>query len=146
MDTKWVHIEQSSVNTSLSALPFLTTNALRKLRIQNEWVEYTLKVWKKIRLLLNLPLSVSRATTISALCDFLPAKLDSGLVDGAEKGLTTISQLFEGTTLKAFAQFQAKYGIEANELFQYFQLLYYLTTQEWDKIKESPGNFEQYWR
>ena len=35
MDTKWVHIEQSSVNTTLSALPFLTTNALRKLRIQN---------------------------------------------------------------------------------------------------------------
>ena len=57
MDTKWVHIEQSSVNTSLSALPFLTTNAWRKLRIQNEWVKYTLKVWKKIRQVLNLPLS-----------------------------------------------------------------------------------------
>ena len=53
MDTKWVHIEQSSVNTSLSALPFLTTNALRKLRIQNEWVKYTLKVWKKIRQVLK---------------------------------------------------------------------------------------------
>ena len=103
MDTKWVHIEQSSVNTSLSALPFLTTNAWRKLRIQNEWVKYTLHVWNKIRQVLNLPLSVSRATKIAALCDFLSAKLDSGFSRWAEKGLTTISQLFEGTTLRAFA-------------------------------------------
>ena len=128
MDTKWVHIEQSSVNTSLSALPFLTTNAWRKLRIQNEWVKYTLKVWKKIRQVLNLPLSVSRATKIAALCDFLPAKLDSGFSRWAEKGLTTISQLFEGTTLRAFAQLQAKYSIEANDLFRYFQRRHYLTT------------------
>lgn len=60
MDTKWEYIEQSSVNNaSLSALPFLKTTARRKPRIQNEWVNYTLKVWEKIRWVLNLQLSIS---------------------------------------------------------------------------------------
>ena len=65
---------------------------------------------------------------MAALCDFLPAKLDSGFIRWAEKSLTTISQLFEGTTLRAFTQLQAKYGIEANDLFRYFQRRHYLTT------------------
>lgn len=70
-------------------------------------------------LVLNLPLSVSRATRIAAVCAFLLAKLASGFSRCAGKGLPTINQLFDRTTLRAFAHLQAKYSIEANDLFDF---------------------------
>lgn len=147
MDTKWVHIEQGSVkNISLSILPFLNSKVRRKLRIQNECVNHTLRVWEKTRRLLNLPLSLSRAAKITTAGDFLPAKMDSGFFRWAGKGLITINQLFEGMTLRAFSQLQAKWGIDSKDLFRYFQIRHYLMThKEWDKIKKVPSNFEQYW-
>ena len=137
IDTKWIHIDQGSVkNISLSTLPFLNSKVRRKLRIQNEYVNHTLKVWEKTRRLLDLPLSLLRAAKITTACDFLPAKMDSGFSHS----------LFEGMTLRAFSQLQAKYGINSKDLFRYFQIRHYLMThKEWDKIKEVPSNFERYW-
>ena len=43
METKWAHIEQSSVtNISISALPFMEAKVWRKFKIQNESVNHTL--------------------------------------------------------------------------------------------------------
>lgn len=104
LDTKWVQIEQGSItNASISALPFLKAKVWRKLKIRNEWVNYTLEVWETIRKKFNLPLLLSRATKIASICDFLAAKLDRGFVKWAEIGLTTVNQLFVGTTLKSFS-------------------------------------------
>lgn len=147
VDTRWVHLEDSSVTkVSLSDHLFLNSKDRRNLKINNEWVNYTLKVWDKIRKVLNLSLSISRATKIADIHDFIPAKLDSGFRGWAEKGLITINQLFEGTTLRAFSQLQAQYGIASKELFRYFQIRHYLRThKEWDKIRKLPSNFEQFW-
>ena len=50
MDTKWVYIEQGSVkNISPSTLLFLNSKVRCKLRIQNECVNHTVKVWEKTR-------------------------------------------------------------------------------------------------
>ncbi len=99
-ETKWVQIEQGSVtNVSISDLPFMEAKVWQKLKIQNEWVICTLKVWMKMRKLLNLSVSLSRAPKTASISDFLPAKLDSGFIRWVGKGLTTINQLFEGTTL-----------------------------------------------
>ena len=146
-DTKWVGIEQSSLNNlSISVLPFLDSKVWRKLKIQNEWVNYTLKVWEKFRKVMDLPLSLSRATKISSIYDFLPAKLDTGFVKWAEKGLVTVDQLFEGTTFRAFSQLQTKFGIAQNDMFRYFQIRHYLLKhKEWDKIRDLPNNLELFW-
>lgn len=77
---------------SLSLLSFPKAKVWRELRIQNESVNYTLKVWVKIRTL-NLPLAFSRATKIVSISDFLPAKLDRGFNRWAEGSLRVFSQL-----------------------------------------------------
>ena len=95
--------------------------------------------------MLNLPLSLSRAAKITNACDFLP-KMDSGFIRRAGKGLVTINRLFKGMTLRAFSQLQAKYGIDSKDLFRYFQIQHYrVTHEEWDKMKDVPSHFEQYW-
>ncbi len=138
-----MHIGQGSVtNVSISVLPFLKAKVWQVLKIQNECVNYTLKVWEKIRKKCNLPMSLSRATKIASICDFLRAKLDSGFIKWAEKGLTTVNQLFEGTSLRAFFQLQAQYDIASNGLVRYFQIRHYLATQkERDKMIKSTNQF-----
>lgn len=61
----------------------------------------------------------------NCFCGFLPAKLDGGFNRWVEKGLTTVNQLFEGTTLKTFSQRQTQYGITPNDPFRYFQIQHY---------------------
>lgn len=77
--------------TKFKTLPFMEARVWQKLKIQNEWVIYTLRVWTRMRKMLNLPLFLSRATNIASISDFLPAKMDRGFVGWAGKGLTTVN-------------------------------------------------------
>lgn len=91
-------------------------------------------------------MSVLRATKAVSMCDFVPAKLDGGFIQWAEKGLVTVNQFFEGKILKVFSQLQAQYGITSNELFKYVQIQHYLMThKDCYKIRQVPTIFEQYW-
>uniref|UniRef100_A0A087YQ60 Reverse transcriptase zinc-binding domain-containing protein n=1 Tax=Poecilia formosa TaxID=48698 RepID=A0A087YQ60_POEFO len=148
LDTMWVQLEQDSVvkNISITNIPFLSRNQWRKLKIQNEWVVFTLGVWDRVRKKLKLPLSLSRAARIDGIADFKPNKMDRGFGEWADKGLLVINQLFTGTTIKTFSQLQREYNIANSDLFRFFQIRHYLQKhKEIDKVKESPTDFEKYW-
>lgn len=77
-DTRWFQLEQSSVlDRPISALIFMDTKQWKKLKIQNEGIKFTLSVWEKARKRLKLPLSLSRASKITTITDFLPARMDN---------------------------------------------------------------------
>ncbi len=48
-DTLWVGTEQNSCPVTLSYLPFVSQKEWKELKITNEWVEKTWKIWSKIR-------------------------------------------------------------------------------------------------
>lgn len=45
----WVEMEQKAcLNISLESLPFLNEKTWRKVKMSNEWVRGTLKIWSKV--------------------------------------------------------------------------------------------------
>lgn len=46
----WTKIEQDSVKgVSLSVLPFMDIKSVNKIKIKNEWIKHTLKVWTTVK-------------------------------------------------------------------------------------------------
>lgn len=94
----WVKIEQDSVRgVSLAVLPFIDVKSTNKIKIKNEWIKHTLKVWTSVKKMLRGPAPISKAMLIVGNIDFPPSLWDSGFRGWADKGLSTINQLFNGT-------------------------------------------------
>lgn len=86
---------------SLSVLPFIDIKSFDNIKIENEWIKHTLKVWTTVRKMLGVPGSISRATGIVVgNTEFPPFTWDSGFRGWADKGLSTINHLFNGTELQ----------------------------------------------
>lgn len=46
----WTKIEQNSVrHVSLAVLPFIEVKSLYKIKIKNEWIKHTVKVWTTVK-------------------------------------------------------------------------------------------------
>jgi hypothetical protein len=102
IETGWVDIEQNSFpSVPLGALPFMSPASWKKLKIDNEWIKFTVKTWMVIRKQLSILNSLSRALKIAVMPEFPPGKIDKGFRTWAEKGLITVDQLFVGETLKS---------------------------------------------
>ncbi|KAJ0059923.1 hypothetical protein NL108_015598 [Boleophthalmus pectinirostris] len=147
METKWLSLEQSSVvGKPLSALLFMDKKQWKKLKIQNDCVLFTLGVWGKIRKQFKLPISLSRASKIIEIADFLPARLDGCFTRWANNGLTIINQLIKNTVIKSFSQIQQEFNIPSSDLFRFFQIRHYIEKhKEYDNIRQQQTTFEQYW-
>lgn len=146
-ETRWLQLEQCSVvDRPISALLCMNRGQWTKLKIQNEWVRFTLSVWEKVRKQFKLSLSISRASQITNIPNFIPVRLDAGFKRWADKGLKILNQLFTGTALKLFSQIQYEFNIPNNDLFRFSQIRHYLEKhKEIDQIKARPIDFEQYW-
>ena len=85
-DAVWVGMEQRPCqNVQLESL---TEKAQKKLKIGNEWIRETMRIWSIVRKKLNLSNScICRATKITTDPDFLPSIMDAGYNTWSNKDL-----------------------------------------------------------
>ena len=142
----WTQIEQDSVRgTSLSVLPFIDIKSVNKIKIKNEWIKHTLKVWTTVKKMLRGPETISRAMLIVGNIEFPPSVWDSGFRRWANKGLCTINQLFKETEFKSFPQLQEQFGLPSNDLYRYLQIRHYITShKERELLTKNPNEIEEY--
>lgn len=115
------------------------------LKIVNEWIACTLRVWSIVRKQMGMPLTISRALQIAKLSDFYPNRIDSSFLTWAEKGLLTIHDLFDGEVLKSFSQLQEQYGLCSKDFHRYLQIRHFVRSQgELEKLKRIPTTIESY--
>ncbi|KAF3846979.1 hypothetical protein F7725_004057, partial [Dissostichus mawsoni] len=69
----------------------------QKVKIENEWIKHTLKLWTAVKKMFRSPESISRAMPILGNIEFPPSVRDGGFKRWADKGLITINQMFDGT-------------------------------------------------
>uniref|UniRef100_A0A3P9KVM4 Reverse transcriptase domain-containing protein n=1 Tax=Oryzias latipes TaxID=8090 RepID=A0A3P9KVM4_ORYLA len=144
-DTNWIKLENYAFpSVSLETAPFLGQKKWRDLKIKNNLILCTQRVWSTVRKNIGAPLTTSRALKISKIADFLPNKIDPGFSDWGKKGLLTIHQLFDGDILKSFKQLQDKYGIDSKDFYRYLQIRDYLRScGEWEALRQPPTQIEQ---
>lgn len=100
-DAVWVGMEQSSCqHAPLESLPFLNETTWKKLKIGNDWIRVTMKIWSLVRKKFKLSSSICRATKITRNPDFLPSMMDAGYNKWTNTGLIFIAQVFDGQTMK----------------------------------------------
>lgn len=143
-DTNWLDLERNSCpRVPLESLPSLELKKWNNLRLNNEWMSCTYKVWSLVRKKFKMSLSISRATRLDRNEDFLPSKLDSGFKVWTEKGLVTIHQLLEGDSMKSFKQLQDRFGLDSKDFYKYLQLRSYLLShKDWGIIRQPPTPLE----
>lgn len=74
-----------------------------------------------------------------------PSVWDSGFRGWANKGLSTINLLFNGTELKSFSQLQEQFALPSKDLHRYLQIRHYLTShKEREIVIKNPNNIEEY--
>lgn len=94
---------------------------------------------------MGMPLTTSCALQITKLSDFYPIKIDSGFLIWAEKGLTTVHELFDGEILKSFKQLQDQYGLCSKDFYQYLQIRDYIKSKgKWETLKQILTIIEAY--
>ena len=141
-DARWLNIEKSLCQQSLSELPFLDITL--KNTEMGEWTMSTLKIWREIQSLLKLPRPISSLTSIGSIRNFIPAQLDMGFRRWSEYGLQYIHQLFEKGTMKSFEKLRNNFLLPKTDFFRYLQLRHLLTAQkDWAKIA-NPTGLEQF--
>lgn len=145
-EMQWVSMEEYSLpGISLRSLPFLNPQSWKKIKITNPWVKHTVRIWNKVLKMLKGNLTMSRAIPINGNIEFLPSLSDRSFERWAEKGLITVNQLFEKTTLKSFAQLRAKYALSPGDHYRYLQLRDYITKhKDWDNIRREPIGLENH--
>lgn len=146
MDTNWLWLENiSSPSVPLETALFLEQKKWRELKIQNEWMACTHRIWSMLRKKLGIPLTTSHALQIAKLSDFPPSKIDPGFLNWAERGLITVHQMFDGEILKSFKQLQDKHGLSSKDYFRYLQIREYIRSSgEWESLKRLPTSMESY--
>lgn len=145
-EVSWVTIEQNAVaGVQLSVLPFLSKSLWNKLKLENVWVNHTLRVWDQVRKTLKGTINLSRAMSIAGNIEFQPSVWDGGFERWENSDLCTINQLFDGNHLKSSAQLQDQFLLPSKDHYQYLQIRHYLQSHaEWDKIKTNPSGVEEY--
>ena len=131
----------------MSTLPFVDKRIIdkNKIKIGNDWIKHTLKVWEAVKKVIRGPGSISRAMPIVGNIDFSPSISDNGFKRWASKGLITINQLFNNTVFKSFAQLQTQFRLPSSNLFRYLQIRHYVTEhRERELVSEIPNNIEDY--
>lgn len=83
-----------------------------------EWTRQTLKIWKKIKLSLKLPKTISALNRIGSLSGFMPSILDVGFDKWAEHSLVNVHQLLKEAFLKFFEQLQNEFQLPNADFFQ----------------------------
>ncbi len=101
---------------ALATLPFINNKSVNKIKIENEWVKQTLKVWAAVKKSVRIPESISRAMPILGNLEFPPSVWDSGFQRWADRGLIIINQLFDGTYIKSFSQLQEQFRLSPKDL------------------------------
>lgn len=79
-EVKWTQIEQGEVKgVQLHALLFTDPKHVKKMKIENEWIKYTIKVWVEVKKMLKDVGTISRAMPIVGNVDFPLSMWDHGL-------------------------------------------------------------------
>lgn len=118
---------------------------VKKIKIENEWIKHTIKVWAEVKKMLNDVGTISRAMPIVGNVDFPPSMCDHGFRRWAVKGLFVFNQLFEETHLKSFTQLQEQFDLPSSDFYRYLQIRHYITNhKEKERIGKIPNGIEQY--
>ncbi|KAJ0063849.1 hypothetical protein NL108_012538 [Boleophthalmus pectinirostris] len=137
-------MEQNSCpKVPLESLPFLTKKLQKDLKIKNEWVKATLRIWTIVKRKLNMSDSICRATKMGLNPDFTPS-MEGGFCKWKEKGLVYIGHLFEGENMKSFEQLKKEFGLKAQDLYKFLQIRNYLMKhKDWKYICNEPNYLEE---
>lgn len=144
-DAVWVGMEQRSCqHAPLESLPFLNETTWKKLKIGNDWIRVTMKIWSLVGKKFKLSSSICRATKITRNPDFLPSMMDTGYNKWTNTGLIFIAQVFDGQTMKSFEQLRRDFNLPAQDFYKFLQLRHYLQKHtEWENICNKPFKLEE---
>ncbi len=144
-DSIWVRMEQNSCpRLPLGALHFLTEKSQKGVKITNEYMRETLKIWLIVRKTFGLSNSTSRDTKIAMNPDFVPSTMDTGYNKWANKGLVYIAQVFKGQNIKSFEELRKEFSLLAQDFYKFLQLRSYLQNhKEWHNICRASSEIEE---
>lgn len=118
----WLGIEKSLSNCPLKSLLFIDKLKDIKKLCSNPVTINTIRAWRATRRMEGRTGLTSVFTPIADNPNFLPGTLDRAFQDWAVKGISSLGDLFLGSTLMSFSQIREKYDISRHDLFRYFQV------------------------
>ena len=117
----WLAIEQSLPMCSLPALLFSSAQPPKSNPGNNFVVISSLKIWYQIRKSFNLP-EISTSTPLYRNHSFPPSLSDNVFLLWANKGITTIEDLYLNKTFATFTQLKEKFTLSDAHFFRYLQV------------------------
>ncbi len=123
----WLDIESSMSKYPLSNLLFIRKSVSLKSACTNPITISTVKAWHAIRKLEGRSQFTSVFTPICDNPDFPPGMMDNNFRIWANKGISTLHNLLEGSTMLSFNQLERKYDIQHQDFFRFFQVRNFVT-------------------
>ena len=135
-DSTFLDLEAIGCRLSLSEIPFVNgATQLHEIR-DNFIVRNTLKSLNQIRKHFGIATQYSVLAPVYCNPDFSQSCLDVGFRTWKDSGISKIQDLFQGDTLKSFAQLKTEYNLPQVQFFRYLQLRSY-TSNPYHNIKEN---------
>ncbi len=114
-------------STSIIFLPFIINIKKLKCISTNCIISNTLLAWRDVRTYLKIPTNLSLLSPIAFNPDFPPVSLHNiGISLWFNLGISKVSCLFSGYTLKFFQQISYQYNIPQSNFFKYLQLRHFI--------------------
>lgn len=114
------------------------------MKIKNEWVKATTKIWMEIKKKLNMSGSVCSATKINLNPEFVPSMMKGGYYGWEQKGLVYIGQLIKVGDIKTYNQLHNEFNLPMQDFYKYLQIRSYLIKHyEWENIRKPPNRLEE---
>ena len=132
-DTKWKLIEVAQCRGMEKTLPFLDSKL--QLKIDNRWVQNTLRVWNKVPKDLNIHNEMLLLREIIRDPKFIPNKDDGTLKIWNQKGLSIFGQFIDNKGIRQFKMLQKKYDLPHSHFFRYLQIRSYIESTDIKKKK-----------
>lgn len=99
-------------------------------------MKQTLKVWTTVKTMLRVPEWLARVIPMVGIIEFPPSSWDGGFRRWANKGLSTIKQLFGETELKSISQLQEQFSLPLKDLYRYLKRRHYITSHKKGKCQQ----------
>lgn len=136
----WLDIECSMSNFPLKSLLFVGKLKTLTMVCSNPLTLATVKAWRMVQKLEGRSHLTSLFTPLSDYPLFLPGTTDPGFRKWAANGISTFSDLMDGSNLMSFNQLINKYNIHRHDFFRYLQVRDHI---QWaTTIRKSGGSLE----
>lgn len=125
---KW-RIETSQIENQSITIAFGTRENVTE-KIENTWVNNSLKIWEKICKILKLDDDLLVLREIERDPEFKPNKTDKTFYSWKEKGLIFFGQFINDDVVISFEKLSQKYDLPNSHFFHYLQVRSYIGSSQ----------------